>query len=706
MNRSDRSSVPLSLSGRPRILILRALHLGDLLCALPAWRALRAAYPEAGIALIGLPWAREVVRRFPRYLDEIILFPGYPGLPEQEPDCDRLPHFISEMQQRQADLFLQMQGAGSYVNDLAFLCGARETAGFYPGSERPPAHGRFLRYPEDVSEIHRHLRLMAFLGIPSKGDHLEWPVLEEDRTALDRLLQSEQAAPLAPGSYVCLHAGGRGLNRRWPVERFTDVAEALMTRGYRIVLTGTGAEASLAEQLIEGLSIPPLNLVGKTTLGTLGLLLRDARLLIANDTGVSHLAAALRTPSVIVSVGSDPLRWAPLDHHRHRHLVGRETPVDDVLAEADDLLRDGPSLVSVPALPIRNGRGVDQLRVRVTGRPLRVLTWHVHGNYLYYLTHCPQRWFLPVGRDSPGYAGCAPGFPWPDRVRDVPLEDVRRMTFDCILFQSREHFRADQFELLSPAQRRLPRLYLEHDPPQEDPTDSQHIVDDPEMLVVHVTPFNRLMWNCGQTPTCVIEHGIPPPPAHLVHTGALARGLVVVNDMPRRGRRVGADIYERVRRTIPLDLIGMNSLPAGGLGEISHEDLPGFMCRYRFFFNPIRYTSMGLAVCEAMHLGIPIVGLATTEMATAIENDVAGYVDTDIDKLMQRMAYLLASPVEARRLGEGARRIAQERFGLDRFVQDWDRTLRQFMARHRTGARRAAGATSPSGDAAWAAQSH
>jgi ADP-heptose:LPS heptosyltransferase len=706
MNISDSLPMPSSLSDRPRILILRALYLGDLLCTIPAWRALRAAHPTATIALIGLPWAREIVRRFPRYLDEFIPFPGYPGLPEEEPDYDRLPAFLAEMRERHADLFLQMHGAGSYVNDLAFLCEARERAGFYPASERCPTRGRFLPYPDDISEIHRHLRLMASLDIPLTGDHLEWPVLEEDQAELDRLLQGEQAAPLEPGSYVCLHPGGRGLTRRWPVERFAAVAQALMKKGYRIVLTGTAAEASLAQRLTEGLSVPPLNLVGKTTLGSLGVLLREARLLVANDTGVSHVAAALRTPSVIVSVGSDPLRWAPLDRDRHRHLVGSETPVQDVLLEAEDLLTTRPSLVSMPTPPLTNGMTIDQLRVSVTASPLRVLTWHVHGNYLYYLTHAPHRWFLPIGLNKPGYAGRAPGFPWSDRVQDVPVDDVRRMQFDCILFQGREHFGTDQFELLSPAQRRLPRLYLEHDPPQDDPTDSKHIVDDPEMLIVHVTPFNQLMWDCGQTPTCVIEHGIPPPPAHLVHTGALARGLVVVNDMPRRGRRVGADIFERVHRTIPLDLIGMNSLPAGGLGEISHEDLPGFMCRYRFFFNPIRYTSMGLAVCEAMHLGIPIVGFATTEMATAIENNVAGYVDTNIETLTQRMAYLLAAPGEARRLGEGARRIARDRFGLDRFTQDWDRTLRAFLARHHADVRTGQSSPSPSGEASWAAQSH
>jgi glycosyltransferase involved in cell wall biosynthesis len=122
---------------------------------------------------------------------------------------------------------------------------------------------------------------------------------------------------------------------------------------------------------------------------------------------------------------------------------------------------------------------------------------------------------------------------------------------------------------------------------------------------------------------------------------------------------------------VPLDLVGMAAEESNGLGEIDHDRLPAFQVHYRFFFNPIRYTSLGLAVVEAMMLGMPIIGLATTEMATAIENGLSGYVHTDLRFLVDRMNELLANPDEARRLGEGARRRAQERFGLDRFIREW-----------------------------------
>jgi glycosyltransferase involved in cell wall biosynthesis len=199
----------------------------------------------------------------------------------------------------------------------------------------------------------------------------------------------------------------------------------------------------------------------------------------------------------------------------------------------------------------------------------------------------------------------------------------------------------------------------------------RHPVSDPEVLLVHVTPFNALMWDNGHISTRIIEHGVIVP-ADAVYSGDTARGLVVVNHLARRGRRLGADIYATVRSQVPLDLVGMGAQESGGIGEIEHARLPAFAARYRFFFNPIRYTSMGLAVIEAMMIGMPIIGLATTEMATAIQNGVSGYVDTDIAKLVPRMKQLLADPEQARRLGAGARRSALERFNIERFVSDWN----------------------------------
>ncbi len=309
-------------------------------------------------------------------------------------------------------------------------------------------------------------------------------------------------------------------------------------------------------------------------------------------------------------------------------------------------------------------------------RPLRILTWHVHGSYLWYLSHVPHRLILPVKPGAPeGYGGRGRTFPWPDNVEEVPADEVRGLQLDCVLTQSHQNWRHDREEVLSPSQRALPAIHLEHDPPRQSPTDTRHPVDDPNVLLVHVTHFNDLMWDSGRTPTQVIEHGVVVPDA-VRFTGEVARGVVVVNGLGRRGRRVGADVFERARRAVPLELIGMHSKEVGGLGEVPPPDVPAFLSRYRFFFHPIRYTSLGLAVCEAMMAGMPVVTLATTEMVTVVENGVSGWIDTDVGRLIEHMRRLVADPGEARRLGKGARQRALERFSIERFTSDWDRAFR------------------------------
>ena len=304
-------------------------------------------------------------------------------------------------------------------------------------------------------------------------------------------------------------------------------------------------------------------------------------------------------------------------------------------------------------------------------RKQRILTRHVHGNNLYYLSQVPHTFLLPVDdARSPGFSGRAGTLPWGDNVVEVPVDALRRTEFDCILFQHRSNYLEDQFRLLSGAQQQLPRVYLEHDPPQQHPTNTPHPVDDPSMLLVHVTPFNALMWDNGRTPVRVVEHGVIIPP-EVRYDGRVPRGIAIVNHLARRGRRLGADVFDAVREQVPIDLIGMAAEESGGLGEVANTELPAYIARYRFYFHPIRWTSLGLAAIEAMMIGLPVVGLATTELVTVIHDGESGYLDTDPQSLVERMRALIDDPAEAKRLGDGARAVALERFNIDRFVRDW-----------------------------------
>ncbi|TZF85064.1 glycosyltransferase family 4 protein [Pedobacter sp. BS3] len=313
------------------------------------------------------------------------------------------------------------------------------------------------------------------------------------------------------------------------------------------------------------------------------------------------------------------------------------------------------------------------------GNRLRIFTWHIHGSYLYYLSQGNYDIYIPVKDDrSEGYPGRGDTFPFAGNVHEIRAEDVRNAEFDCILFQSRLNYLTDQYEILSAEQRTLPKIYLEHDPPRESPVDTRHVVDDPEVLLVHVTHFNRLMWDNNRTPTRVIDHGVIVPD-DVMYSGEKQSGIVVINNIQTRGRRLGLDIFLEVRRHVPLDLIGMGT-EALGLGEVKHTQLPAFISQYRFFFNPIRYTSLGLSVCEAMMLGVPVVGLATTEMVTAIDNGVSGYVHTDVSYLIDKMQQLLEDKHLAGQIGRHGQRMALERFHIKRFTDDWENTFRQVIA--------------------------
>jgi Glycosyl transferases group 1 len=298
---------------------------------------------------------------------------------------------------------------------------------------------------------------------------------------------------------------------------------------------------------------------------------------------------------------------------------------------------------------------------------LDVLTWHVHGAYLLSLSRAPVRWFLPVDHGRFGYSGRTTGFPWPQNVVEIPLSELRDRRFDVVVYQHREHYERDRLEVLSTAQRDAPAVFIEHDPPRLSPTDTVHPVADGRTVVVHVTHFNRLMWET-RNPTTVIEHGVDVPP----WTGSLRNpaGIVVINELRKRGRRLGLDVFEELRLRMPLELIGMDAESLGG-HEVGPSAVTATVGAYRFLFSPIRYTSLGLGIVESMATGVPVVGLATTELATIVRNGHEGFIHTDLDQIVDFGHRLLEDRCLALELGANARRLVLHRFGLGRFARQW-----------------------------------
>ena len=323
------------VSSLERVVVFRALGgLGDFLCSVPALRSLRAALPHAEIVLVGLPTVQALVDRFSPYIDRLLEFPGYPGLPEQKPRLQEVSGFFADAQAQRFDLALQMHGSGILTNSLTVLLGAKHTAGFFLPDHYCPEPERFLPYPSHASEVRRYLRLLEFLGIPSQGEALEFPVHAADQQAFSAL---QSAHGLHPDRYVCIHPGASVDDRRWSPDSFAAVADDLAKRGLQVVLTGSAAELPLTQRLASMMQSESINLAGCTSLGALAALLQGARSLICNDTGVSHLADALQVPSVVVFTGSDVSRWAPLYRSLHR-VVGRDATPADVLTEVKTLM--------------------------------------------------------------------------------------------------------------------------------------------------------------------------------------------------------------------------------------------------------------------------------------------------------------------------------------------------------------------------------
>lgn len=316
-----------------KIAILRALQLGDMLCAIPAIRALRKAYPDAGICLLGLPWAKNLLNLFPQYFDRFIHFPGYEGLPEQESDDLAFADFVAVMNQQKFDLLLQMQGNGTVVNQFMHQLGAKYVAGFH-NSKSYQASDLFTEYPNAGSEIYRHLSLMQHLGIPQQGTELEFPVTAKDEEAVHQLM-----LPILPKKYVCIHPGSRGAWRQWPPRYFAALADICIENGFTAVITGTNEEMDITREVMKCMKHPAIDVTGKTNLGAVAWLIQNAYMLIANCTGVSHIASATKTKSLVISMDGEPERWAPLNKELHVVIDWTKHPqFDKVLMNLNRLL--------------------------------------------------------------------------------------------------------------------------------------------------------------------------------------------------------------------------------------------------------------------------------------------------------------------------------------------------------------------------------
>ncbi len=316
---------------------------------------------------------------------------------------------------------------------------------------------------------------------------------------------------------------------------------------------------------------------------------------------------------------------------------------------------------------------------------MRILIWHLHGSWLTAFVQGPHTYLVPVtpGRGPYGL-GRARTWDWPASVVEVPPGELRDAGADVVVLQRPEEFGLARDWLGRVPGVDVPAVYVEHDPPpRPQPAGPHPMAGRPGIRIVHVTRFNARQWDCGDSPVTVIEHGIPDPGARW--TGELPRAGVVINDPLRRGATAGTDLLPGFARAAPLDVFGMR---AEGLADAlgitpgdcrEFEDLPQHamltaLARRRVYLHPYRWTSLGLALIEAMQLGMPVVALAATEVPAAVP-PAAGCVSADPAQLRTALARLVRDRSAAADAGAAARDAACARYGLKRFLDDWDQVL-------------------------------
>jgi len=343
---------------------------------------------------------------------------------------------------------------------------------------------------------------------------------------------------------------------------------------------------------------------------------------------------------------------------------------------------------------------------------VNILVWHVHGSWTTAFVHGKHRYLVPVTSDrGPFGLGRARTYHWPETVEEIPPERLADAGIDLVVLQRPRELELAATWVGRRIGRDLPAVYVEHNTPKGDVPNSRHpMADRDDLTVVHVTHFNQLFWDTGGTRSTVIEHGVVEPTVR--YAGDLDRLAVVTNEPVRRHRVTGTDLMPRFARVAPLDVfgIGVTTLPSAvdrlaaldrpaatarpgsavapppGL-VTAYEDLPQAamhreIARRRAYLHLCRWTSLGLSLIEAMAMGMPVIALATTEAVAAVP-PTAGVLDTRVDTLVEAARWLIDDPDAACRLGAAARVAARTRYGLDRFLADWDELLEEELCASR-----------------------
>ncbi|HEX6497636.1 MAG TPA: glycosyltransferase family 9 protein [Micromonosporaceae bacterium] len=302
-----------------KIAVLRANALGDYIFALPALEALRAAYPDAEIVLLGAPWHERFLTGRPGPVDRVLTVPPVPGVrgPGPGESAHDAWRDVDRLRDERFDIAIQLHGGGRYSNPLVTALGARVTAGLR--APDAPAPHRWIRYEYYQPEVFRYLEVVGLVGARPVTYTPRLALTGEDHEQARRALPPELHR--ASGPRVVLHPGATDARRRWPAERFAAVGDALARLGAHVLVTGTPPERDLVEQVVATMDAPATALVGALSIGGLAALFAGSALVVSNDTGPVHVAEAVGCPTVGLYWVGNLINGAPPYRARHRPLI-------------------------------------------------------------------------------------------------------------------------------------------------------------------------------------------------------------------------------------------------------------------------------------------------------------------------------------------------------------------------------------------------
>ena len=321
---------------------------------------------------------------------------------------------------------------------------------------------------------------------------------------------------------------------------------------------------------------------------------------------------------------------------------------------------------------------------------MNILIWHVHGSWTTAFVQGGHRYLLPTLPERGPWGGGRPAaWDWPPDAVEVSPDELADTDVDVVVLQRPEEAELAARWLGRTPGRDVPAVYLEHNAPRGPAATTRHpFADRDDVLLVHVTRFNALMWDAGSTPTTVVEHGVLDPGPRW--TGELASAAVCINEPVRRGRITGTDLLPGLALATPLDVfgIGVDGLTehlgcdrVRAVGDLPQHRMHAELARRSAYVHTARWTSLGLSLIEAMLLGMPVAVLATTESVEVVPRE-AGVLTTDPERLRDGLRTLVEDRAAATVAGRVARAAALERFGVPRFLADWDTVLDRAVERH------------------------